>query len=159
MTGFRDAVRHPWLVRGAQVAIGILFISAALPKVGDPAAFAASVHNYRLAPASSEHFVAMTLPWIELVAGLSLVLGVSRRAGAVVTVGLMVLFTGVVAQAWLRGLDFECGCFGTADATRVGAKKLLENVGFLAVALLAATGPADGNPEEESGLRPARRAG
>jgi hypothetical protein len=33
-----------------------------------------------------------------------------------------------------RGLDFECGCFGTADHTRVGAFKLAQNLAMLAVA-------------------------
>ncbi len=138
MSRLAAILRQPPVVRAARLVIGAVFLAAALAKVGDPAAFAGQVHNYRLAPVWSEHLLAMTLPWVELVAGLSLVLGVRGRAGAAVTVALMALFTVAVAQAWLRGLDFECGCFGTADASRIGAKKLAENLALLAVAAVAA---------------------
>lgn len=138
MSRLAAIVRRPLVVRGAQVVVGAFLLGAALAKVGDPAAFAVQVHNYRLAPVWSEHLLAVTLPWVELVAGLSLVLGVRGRAGAVVAVALMALFTLAVAQAWLRGLDFECGCFGTADASRIGAKKLAENLALTGVAALAA---------------------
>lgn len=138
MRGLAAILQQRPVVRGAQLVVGAVFLVAALAKVGDPAAFAEQVHNYRMAPVWSEHLLAVTLPWVELVAGLSLVLGVRGRAGAVVTVALMALFTVAVAQAWLRGLDFECGCFGTADASRIGARKLAENVALTAVAALAA---------------------
>jgi uncharacterized membrane protein YphA (DoxX/SURF4 family) len=136
------------VVRGAQLLVGIVFLAAALAKVGDLRGFSEQVHNYRLAPVWSENLLSMTLPWIELLAGLSLVLGVRPRAGAAVSLGLMVLFTVAVAQAWVRGLDFECGCFGTADASRIGARKLAEN---LALGLLAAVAAAR--------VRSPRRAG
>ena len=40
-----------------------------------------------------------------------------------------------------RGLDIECGCFGTSDASRVGTAKLIENVGLLALAVIASLAP------------------
>jgi hypothetical protein len=49
--------------------------------------------------------------------------------------------TLAVASAVTRGLDFECGCFGTSDASRVGPTKLLENLAMLAVAWIATLRP------------------
>jgi putative oxidoreductase len=122
--------------RGAQLLLGVLFLIAALAKIVDTASLAREVHNFRIVPFWSEHLVAMTLPWIELVAGLALVLGIRPRAGAWVVGVLLLGFTVGVALAMARGLNFECGCFGTADATRIGWTKLAENLGMLALAAL-----------------------
>jgi len=127
----------PWLIRACRFAVGIVFIAAALAKIGDPAAFATQVHHFRLAPVAFENAIAVLLPWIELLTGLALVLGVRARSGAWLAAGLMAVFTFAVVSAMARHLDFECGCFGTADATRVGVIKLLENLALTAVALIA----------------------
>ena len=124
-------------IRFCRVAIGVVFIAAALAKIGDAASFAAQIHNYRLLPIGAENLVAILLPWIELIAGLALVLGVQARSGAWLTAAMMVVFTAAVGQAVARNLDFECGCFGTADATRVGGMKLLENLIFTGTAIIA----------------------
>jgi putative oxidoreductase len=137
MRSLLDKLAHPALVRVAGIAIGLLFVIAALAKIGDTAAFAAQVHNFRLTPIALENLVAMILPWVELVAGASLVLGVRARASAWICAALMLVFTVAVAQAAARGLDFECGCFGKGDGSTIGLVKLLENVGLSAVALVA----------------------
>ena len=130
-------VTRPGVVRSCQVATGIVMLAAGIVKIGDLNAFSSSVHNFRIAPIWSENLVAMTLPWVEVVAGLALVGKWRVRAAASVALGLMVVFTVAVAAAWARGLDFECGCFGKATAGAIGGKKLLENLGLTALALVA----------------------
>jgi uncharacterized membrane protein YphA (DoxX/SURF4 family) len=125
---------HRWTVRLCQIGIGLLFAAAALAKLGDLHSFAEEVHNFRMMPVAIENVVAMTLPWIELVAALALILGIRPRSGALVAACMMAVFTVAVGVAMARGLDIECGCFGTADGTRVGLVKLLENSGMLAMA-------------------------
>jgi len=137
MSAALGKLSHPWLVRAAQVAIGLVFLAAALAKIGDTTYFAQQVHNYRLVPLWSEHLIAMTMPWIELVAGLALVVGPRRRAGALILLVFMLVFTAAVGAAWARGLDFHCGCFGKAGAGMIGARKFLENVGLTLVAAVA----------------------
>lgn len=132
-----DKLSHPNLVRLAGLFTGVVFIIAGLAKIGDMAAFATQVHNYRLAPVALENLIAMILPWIEVVAGVSLITGVRRRPAAWICAGLMIFFTIGVAQAAARGLNFECGCFGKADSSTIGVRKLLENVGLSVVALIA----------------------
>ena len=124
-----------------QLVIGLLFLASALSKIGEAGAFARQIHYYRLVPLGLENLLAIILPWIELTTALAILLRLQPRAGAAVGAGLMALFTVVVAAAVTRGLDIECGCFGTADATRVGVAKLLENLGLVAVALLGCQRP------------------
>ena len=80
---------EPAVLRITQIVIGLVFVIAALAKIGDLPWFAQEVHNYRLAPLWSENLVAMVMPWIELVAGLALVLGVRARAGGAVVFALI----------------------------------------------------------------------
>jgi uncharacterized membrane protein YphA (DoxX/SURF4 family) len=143
-------LRHPAVVRGAHLALGLLFGWAALAKLSDLSAFALQVHNFRLLPVAAENLVAVLLPWVELVAALSLVIGIRPRAGAVVSGVLLAVFTLGVASAMARGLDFECGCFGKASATRVGWGKLAQNVGMLALAYVGTLRPARAPRPERS---------
>ena len=138
MDGIFRLLKHPATLRVVRIALGIVVAWAALAKLSDLTAFSSQVHNFRVLPIWSENLVAMTLPWIELVAALSLLLGIQARSGALVATGLLAVFTVAVALAVARGLDFQCGCFGTADATRVGWGKLLQNTGLLAVGAVAA---------------------
>jgi uncharacterized membrane protein YphA (DoxX/SURF4 family) len=136
-------IRHPRVILVAQVWIALVFLAAALGKISDPGAFARQIFYFRLLPPGFENTVAITLPWIELLASLSLLLRTQPRAGGLVTAGLMVLFVGVVGVALARGLDIECGCFGTSDGSRVGSTKLIENIGLLALAAIASLKPAE----------------
>jgi len=133
---------EPAVLRVTRIVVGLVFLAAALGKIGDLPWFAQEVHNYHLAPGWGENLVAIVLPWIELVAALALVLGVRARAGGVVALALLLLFTVAVAIAWARGLDFRCGCFGKLGASRIGAHKFAENLGLSALAALAVRRPA-----------------
>ncbi len=151
MDAFRRLLSDRRTVRAGQLAIGLIFVTASLSKIGDLSAFAQQVHNFRVAPVWSENLIAMTLPWIELVAALSLILGVRPRSGAAVVTVLMAGFTAGVVLAMARGLDFECGCFGTADHTRVGAIKLAENLLMLGTSLVAVRWPVGASPSATAG--------
>ena len=124
-------LRHPLVVRGSQIAMGLVFAWAALAKLGDLREFANQVHNFRMVPIFAENVIALSLPWIELVAALALILNIRARSGAVVVTGLLAVFTVAIVVALMRGLDIECGCFGTSDASQVGLVKITQNLGML----------------------------
>ncbi len=138
MSGLGRFFTSPALIRLCRIAIGLVMLAAALAKIGDPAAFAGQIHHFRLIPSAVDNLLAITLPWVELLAGLALVLGVRARSGAWLAAAMMVVFTLAVGAAVARRLDIECGCFGTADASRVGVKKLLENLALTGAAIVAA---------------------
>jgi len=128
---------RPAVMRVTRITLGLVFVIAALTKIGDLPWFAEQLQNYRIAPAWSENALAIVMPWIELLAGLALVLGIRARAGGAVALGLMIVFTLAVAAAWARGLDFRCGCFGKVGASSIGAHKFAENLGLTLLAALA----------------------
>ena len=102
---------HPWLTVRVQIALGAIFVVAALPKLTDPPSFAHMIYNYRILPAALINISALIMPWVELLCGLALILGVWTRPARII-VGLM-LAVFMVAISWnlLRGNAIDCGCF------------------------------------------------
>ena len=141
MEAVMKLVRNPWVIRLCRIAIGVIFAAAGLAKIGDMEAFAQSIHNFRVVPVVFENVLAMTLPWIEVIIALALILGIRARAGAYSATALLVVFTLAIVAAVLRDLDIACGCFGTDDAARTGWIKVLENVGMIVVGAVACLQP------------------
>ena len=73
--------------------------------------FARLVNGYRLLHPDLVNLAGITLPWIELVAGTFLVIGLLPRSSALVIAGLLALFMGAGLLGLVRGLDIDCGCF------------------------------------------------
>jgi uncharacterized membrane protein YphA (DoxX/SURF4 family) len=100
----------------------------------DLSGFAADVLNYRVPPRALSNLVAITLPWIEVLAGALLALGIWARPSALVITCLMVVFLLAIGQAVVRGLNINCGCFGTVEGRKVGLIALSEDAVLLAMA-------------------------
>jgi putative oxidoreductase len=109
-------------------------ITLQLSRTPDHSKFAEDVLNYRVPPRSLNHLVAITLPWIELVAGALLMLGIWVRPSACVIGLMMVVFVIAIGQAVARGLNIDCGCFGTLEGRKVGLIALAEDTVMLAMA-------------------------
>lgn len=120
-----------------RVLLALVFMFAAYPKLADTRAFAQHVSYYDLLPQYSA-LVAVTIPPLELVAAVALLVAPrSWRSGALLVLfALLCIFTFAVAQAYTRGIDTECGCFGSGGE-RIGLPKLVENSGLIAAAVLA----------------------
>lgn len=96
-----------------RLVVGGVFIWAAVTKIADPLTFAQDVSNYRLVGRTLSFLTAIILPYVELIAGLFLIVGIFPRASALLISGLLMFFIVLVAVTILRGIDVECGCFGT----------------------------------------------
>ncbi|MCZ7645070.1 MAG: DoxX family membrane protein [Planctomycetota bacterium] len=116
------------------LALGGVLAYAGLSKLGDPHAFARQIAQYRLLPAQASQALAVTLPWLELVCGLALALGLWVRPAALVSAALMAVFAAAVVSALARGLDISCGCFGTESAARAGLPTLVLEAGCFGAA-------------------------
>lgn len=112
----RDALTHPWLTVRTQIALGIFFVVAALPKLADPPAFAHMIYNYRILPGPLVNLAALVMPWAELLLGIALVLGIWRRTAALLVGALLALFIVAISVNLLRGNAIDCGCFDVASA-------------------------------------------
>ena len=132
------------------ITLGAVFVYASLDKIAHPDAFARIIYHYRLVGPSAflgplmANLVAVTLPWVEVLAGIALITGVWRREASGLVALLLVVFLGAVSWALLHGIDIEnCGCFTVTGGGRgAGLKLLVEDLVLLAAALfVAVSGP------------------
>ncbi len=105
------------LVLSFRFVLGAIFLYAGIVKIADPAAFAQAVANYRILPLALVNAAAIILPWVEVLAGASLVLGFFLPGGSLLTAGLLLIFAVALGFDLWRGIDLSCGCFGTSEAT------------------------------------------
>jgi len=129
-------LNNKFLLFGLRIFLGFIFIFAAVTKVADPEGFSQSIYNYKLMPDFIINFLAIAFPWIELVAGILLVFGISVKENSAIISGLLVVFIIAIGISLARGLDIDCGCFGTIDGSKVGLLKILENIGLLLLSLI-----------------------
>lgn len=111
--------------------MGGLFVYSAYTKITDLDYFVKSLENYKLLPEESLNLFAIIIPWLELIIGVFLILGIFVRESAVLGSILMILFIMAIASAMARGLDIECGCFGTKNGSRVGLLRIIEDLAIL----------------------------
>lgn len=110
-----------------RMLLGGIFVAAGVLKIWNPAMFADSISYYRLLPHAWVNLLAITLPWIEVLAGGMLMAGLWKRANAGLIAAMMVVFIIAIAQAIARDLNIECGCFGTGDGRKVGVIALVQD--------------------------------
>jgi uncharacterized membrane protein YphA (DoxX/SURF4 family) len=104
-----------YLLLIARLLLAAVFLLAALPKIQDPVAFASSIEGFRVVGSDLAVWIALILPWLELVTGFGLLIPQIRRGSAMIIALLLLAFIGLHASAWMRGLDISCGCFGVNE--------------------------------------------
>lgn len=123
-TSFRDALTHPWLTVRVQIALGAIFVAAALPKIADPPSFAHMIYNYRILPGGLINISALVMPWVEVLAGLALILGVWVRPARWIITLLLVTFMIAITINLLRGNAIDCGCFDLSAADKTFEERI-----------------------------------
>jgi uncharacterized membrane protein YphA (DoxX/SURF4 family) len=111
----KEALLHPWLTVRLQILLGVIFIAAALPKIIDPPSFLHMVSNYKLVPAALVPAMALIMPWLELLTGVALVLGVWRRTATLFIGAMLLAFIVAISINIARDNAVNCGCFSVAD--------------------------------------------
>jgi uncharacterized membrane protein YphA (DoxX/SURF4 family) len=107
-------LRNVWAHRILGLALGGLFIYAAWDKVFDPRPLVTIIWGYRLIPPGPTNLLVIFMPWMELLIGLGLALGVARRAAAGWATVLLLMFTGALLINAVRGINVACGCFSNS---------------------------------------------
>ncbi len=77
--------------------------------------FAFQVESYRVLGAEGASFVAHTLPFVEIVLGLLLLIGWKFRIWAAMVTAILAGFLTLVTRAYLLHMEINCGCFGTPE--------------------------------------------
>jgi uncharacterized membrane protein YphA (DoxX/SURF4 family) len=118
-----------------RLILGFIFIYAGGEKISYPDKFAESIANYQLLNNFFITLTAVVLPWIEVFAGILLICGAAVKENSVILSSLLFIFIAVGIISLLRGLDIDCGCFGSTTV-KLGLTKILENVLLLATGII-----------------------
>ena len=115
-----------WLTVRVQIALGVIFAAAALPKIVDPPSFAHMIYNYKLVPAALNNLMALVMPWIELLCGVALVLGIWRGTARTIIGVLLLTFIIAIGINLVRGNAIDCGCFDVSAAGKTREERLAD---------------------------------
>ncbi|UCC68475.1 MAG: DoxX family membrane protein [Armatimonadota bacterium] len=131
-------LNHRIVLRIVGLGLGGLFVYASYDKVTQPDRFADIVNDYQMLPLVFINAFALVMPWFEMVAGAALVLGLWRRAAGLILAALTVAFMVAIAQAEIRGLEIECGCFDVSgmSATQASWDLFVRDLGLLLASAL-----------------------
>lgn len=117
-----------------RLLLGGVFVWAGAVKALDVPAFAGQVAAYQLLSYAWNYVVAATLPYVELLAGVLLLVNCRVKPAALLLLLLNALFIGVLVSVVARGLDIDCGCFGP-DAGTTPLQALGRDIVLLALAV------------------------
>ena len=93
--------------------VGYYLIFASMSKIPYPAQFADLLASYRLFPFPIINLIAVVIPWLELVTGLFIIIGVRTRATAVLIIFLYIGFNVAMGLNVITGSPITCGCYDT----------------------------------------------
>ncbi len=131
---------HATLV--SRVVLGGVFLVAGVTKAFDPGGLASSIRTYELGlPEWFVTFSAVSLPYLEIMLGLYLISGLFTKPSAWATNALMLVFTVALVQGALRGLQIDCGCFGSSAGEANLWLDALRDVGLILLGLHVALSP------------------
>lgn len=135
----RFQLLQPWITLLLRLILGGVLLAAGGLKIGHLQKSAMAVRAYEVLPISVANVIGYSLPWIEVGLAILLILGVFVKQSAMASGALMFIFIIGIAQAGLRGLSIDCGCFGGGGQVAAGQTKYLaeifRDVGLLAIAL------------------------
>lgn len=122
----------------ARLVVGGVWIVAGWLKIPDPTENIRAVRAYDLLPEWAVQLVGHSLPILELVVGVLLILGLATRWMGVLSAIMLIAFIIGISSAWARGLSIECGCFGGGGGPAEGAEdkypwELARDFGLLAL--------------------------
>lgn len=139
-------VDHPvqsWLGLAIRIVVGAVFIYAAWSKIARPIDFAWNIAMYQMLHYRYIYLLAVILPWVELICGVTLICGIWTRGSAVVVCGMCVMFIWALLFAINHEIEMtSCGCFSQAGAKALNEHKQTVGTSLLYrdIAMLFATG-------------------
>jgi len=124
--------------------LGAIFIYASYDKIINPSEFAKAIKNYDMLPVALINIPAIFIPYLEFFSGVLLIIGVFKRGSSMLIIVMLVFFLIGLFQAYVRGLDINCGCFSLENANSSSdiLVRIFEDVLMLIAAILIYIGSA-----------------
>ncbi|MEO6887370.1 MAG: MauE/DoxX family redox-associated membrane protein [Ktedonobacteraceae bacterium] len=126
----------------ARFIVGGTFIFAGGSKLRDIASFVRSILALELLPPLYGQVLARILPFIEILTGMMLLVGIAIPIFAGITLCMLVGFCAVLISAHYRRKSFDCGCFGANGTPTSYGRALFRNLILIILTIVSAIGTA-----------------
>ena len=123
------------LVLVLRAVLGGIFAAAGALKIGHFDLFASQIAGFELLPHPLIAPLALLLPFVEVLLGAYLILGLFTRFAAAFAALQLWIFAAAIGSAVVRGLSASCGCFGPSDTTVTSWPEVARDVGLGLVAV------------------------
>jgi hypothetical protein len=134
----------PAIDLAVRAALTLLFASAAVHKLRDPARFAATVAEYRLLPRWLARPASLAIVLAELAVAAALVVPTARGTGCMGAAALASVYAIALGVNLARGRrDLDCGCLGAGGREAISWWLVARNLAVVAIALAGALPTAD----------------
>ena len=112
-----------------RLVLGGFFLLSGWAKVQNPLLFSQDIANYQILSPKLSTILALVLPWLEIFAALGVIFRKLFWGSLSMLAAMLGVFILALSSAWLRGLDINCGCFGSqAESTSYGPHILMNLV-------------------------------
>lgn len=139
MTVLKSLQRQAWLMIVLRLVLGGIFLSSGYAKLAHLDLFYQSAQGYQILTPELTQLYAGALPWLEMLAGACLLLGLWTRFAAILTANLLITFLMAIGWVLVTGKAADCGCFlGGTQPSPVTWDLWLRDLLMLAGAVLAA---------------------
>lgn len=106
---------NTWIELLIRWLFGITFMYASYHKIVEPDQFAKIIYGYYLFPEFTINLIAIILPYLELLSGLALILGIYPRSALLILESMLFSFIVALSINFIRGHNFDCGCFSFSE--------------------------------------------
>lgn len=134
-----DLVANPALLLAIRVFLALVFVTAALSKLGHAEEFYGVVRNFRILPDGLSRIMALVLPVVELAVAAGLLIGATAVPAAIAAAALLAVFGAAIAVNVVRGRTWiDCGCFRNGLKQQIGWALVGRNALMVGAALTVA---------------------
>jgi uncharacterized membrane protein YphA (DoxX/SURF4 family) len=126
-----------WLLVPLFLFFGGLWVFAAWKKLYGmgPLVFVDDIRSFHILGDPWAALLAITLPWLEMLCGLCVILGILHRGALVLLNFSLVVFLVAIISTWVRGIDISCGCFGKSLNEATHLELVVRDVALLALGI------------------------
>ena len=122
------AKAQPWIGLFSRLILGGVLLAAGVLKIDKTDISQMAVRSYELLPIPIANMFGLGLPFFEVAIGALLILGALTRVVAILGGVTMFIFIIAIAQAWARGLNIDCGCFGGGGSVAPEDTRYLQEI-------------------------------
>ena len=114
------------------ITLSFLFLYSGVQKMNDLNAFYESVLSFQIVHGFTAKATVYIIPPLEIICAIGLLIPSLKKGASLILSLLLIFFTLLIVDAWMRGIDVDCGCFGTSDTGFNAAKAIARDIAMFA---------------------------